>query len=129
VVRAGLRRLLVTFLIVLGGVAAISATLGALAHRSVPHAVAVGYYLAGVGCLIVGFAFGSRGPTRPEGEDDPEKSRPTAFGFTVSAGRRPRRKATPEERREARLASFGLFMFGVILILLGAVIDPTRRAF
>jgi hypothetical protein len=135
VIRAGLRRLLVVLLVVLGGVAAIAATIGALAGKSVPHALATGYYLAGAGSLVVSLAFGMRGPTRVERTDDAEDDRPTplgvVFGFPSGgrSGRRQRRKATPEERKEARLASFGLFAFGVLLILLGAAIDPARRAF
>jgi len=130
VIRAGLRRLLVAFLVVLGGVAAISATLGALAGSRISHALATGYYVVGVGALIICFALGIRGPTRAEPSDDPEAYRPSAFGvFGGHVGRRPRRKATPEEQREARLGSLGMFVFGVLLVLLGAAIDPTRRVF
>jgi hypothetical protein len=43
--------------------------------------------------------------------------------------RRRRRKATPEERAESRRGSFGLFLLGVALVLLGALVDPSRRAF
>jgi hypothetical protein len=43
--------------------------------------------------------------------------------------RRRRRKATPEERAESKRGSFGLFLLGVALVLLGALVDPSRRAF
>ena len=135
-IRAGLRRLLVIFLIVLGGVAAISATLGALAGKSVPHALSIGYYLVGCGCLVMSFALGSRGPTRAESDDaHDEDYRPTAMTVLGGiprggrVGRRPRRKATPEERREARLAALGLFLFGIALLLLGAALDPSKHVF
>ena len=135
-VRAGLRRFLLLLLIFLGGVAAVSATVGALAGRSVPHAVAIGYYIAGSVSLIICFAFGSRGPMRAETTgDDVDDYRPGPLGILGGmprggrTGRRQRRKATPEERREARLASVGLFILGVFLVLLGAAIDPTRRLF
>lgn len=123
--------MLVFLLVVLGGVAAISATLAALAGKSVPHALAIGYYLAACGVLIMSFAFGSRGPTRVDMSDDPEEYRPVGvFGVSRGGrlGRRNRRKATPEERREARLASIGLFVFGLLLVLLAAAFDPSRRA-
>jgi len=133
VIRAGLRRLLVVLVLVVGGTAAISATLGALAGKSVPHSLATGYYLAGVGSLLMTFVLGSRGPTRAEQSDDPEDLRPSPFGVifgTPRGGRtRQRRKATPEERRQARLASVGAFVFGLLLILLGAALDPARRVF
>jgi hypothetical protein len=135
VIRAALRRLLVIVLVGLGGVAAISAALGALAGKSVPHALALGYYIAGAGCLVLSFAFGSRGPTRAEQTEDDEdvgQFHPLGvFGVPRGGrvGRRQRRKATPEERREARLASVGLFAFGLFLVLLGAAIDPGHRVF
>jgi hypothetical protein len=134
VIRAGLRRLFLFLLLALGGTAAISATFGALAGKSLSHTLAVGYYVVGAGCLLMSLAFGSRGPTRAESTDDAEDYRPSPFGILGSPrggriGRRARRKATPEERREARLAAIGLFAFGVLLVLLGAAIDPGRRAF
>src|ERR1700760_4986228 len=99
--------MLVFALIVLGGVAAISAVWGALAHKSVPHAVAIGYYVAGAAFLVAGFALGSRGPTRTDPSDDPEAYRPSPMGVLGFSRARygSRRKATPEERREGRLAS------------------------
>ena len=127
--------MLVFLLVVLGGVAAISATFGALVGKSVPHALAIGYYIAGCGCLVMSFAIGSRGPTRAEPTDDEEDYRhtPLMTGFGVPrggrVGRRQRRKATPEERREARLSSLGLFVLGLLLILLAAAFDPARRVF
>lgn len=132
-IRAGLRRLAVILAVVLGGTAAISAALGALAGRSVLHSLAIGYYLVGAGVLVGSLALGSRGPNRVErgGAED----RPISIGglFPLfggrSAGRRTIRKRTPEERRQSRLGSLGLFVFGVLLVLLGAAIDPTRRAF
>jgi hypothetical protein len=137
VIRAGLRRVFAFLLLVLGGVAAISATVGALAGKSIPHSLAIGYYLAGSGCLVMSFVIGSRGPTRAESadDDDAEDQRRAALmaGFGVPrggrVGRRNRRKATPEERRAARLSSIGLFVFGLLLILLAAAFDPSRRAF
>jgi hypothetical protein len=139
VIRAGLRRLLVLVLVVVGGVAAIFALFAALAGRSVPHALAVGYYLAGCALLVTSFALGVRGPTRAEPGDEPEEYRPDdyrpgALGFFGvprggRVGRRARRKATPEERKEARLSSAVLFVFGVFLLLLGAAFDPARRVF
>jgi hypothetical protein len=137
VIRAGLRRLLVVVLVLLGGVAAISATLGALGGRGIPHAVATGYYVVGVMSLLMCLALGLRGPTRPELDDDDDREafRPPpfgVFGFSragYSGGRRPRRQATPEERREARLGSLGLFGLGLLFIVLGAAIDPAQRLF
>lgn len=133
-IRAALRRVLIIVLVVLGGVGAISATVSALTGRSVPHGLAIGYYLAGCGCLVMSFVFGSRGPTRAESTNEIEEYNPTPLGiFGVPrggrVGRSPRRQATPDERREARLSSAGLFVFGLFLILLGAAFDPGRQVF
>lgn len=135
-IRAGLRRLLVIVVVVLAVTATVSVALGALAGSSLQHALAVGYYLVGVGVLLGSLAFGLRGPNRAD-RSPTEEYRPGPLGILFGggpaggrvAGRRPVRKATPEERRGARLASVGLFAFGVLLIVLGAVIDPSRRAF
>ena len=134
-IRAGLRRLLVVLVVVMGGAAAISAAIGALAGRSIPHALAIGYYVVAAGSLVISFALGIRGPMRVDRTDDVQEYGPAPFGgiFGVPrggpGGRRQRRKATPEERRETRLASLGLFAFGLLLVLLGAAFDPTHRVF
>ena len=121
-IRAGLRRILVFLAVVLGGTAAISAALGALAGGSIHHALAVGFYLAGAGILFCCLALGSRGPMRVD--RSVEEDRPF-----LPRWRRSLRKATPEERSETRRLSLGLFAFGLLLVLLGAAIDPSRRVF
>jgi hypothetical protein len=129
-IRAGLRRLLGILVVGLGGAAAISSALGALAGKSVQHSLAVGYYLLGALLLLGSLVLGSRGPMRAE--RDAESMRPGPLGIllpSASLGRRALRKATPEERRESRFTSLGLFVFGVLVILLGAVLDPARHAF
>ncbi|HZS30656.1 MAG TPA: hypothetical protein VFA37_05320 [Gaiellaceae bacterium] len=131
--RAALRRLVVILAVVLGGTAAISASIGALAGKNVPHALAVGYYLVGAGVLFASLAIGSRGPMRAD-RDAEEEIRPSPLGIlggmvVRSRNRRSLRKATPEERRESRLTSMGLFVFGLFVVMLGAAIDPSRRAF
>lgn len=135
-IRAGLRRLFVALLIVLGGAAAISAGVGAIGHKSILHSLAIGYYLVGAGVLVGSLALGSRGPNRIDRDPDAERPVPLGplgilGGMAASRARRRRtiRRATPEERRESRLASLGLFAFGVLIVLLGAVLDPTRHAF
>jgi hypothetical protein len=122
VVRAGLRRILVVVAVVLGGTAALSAALGALAGKSILHALAVGFYVVAAALLLGSLALGGRGPTRVDRSAED-------YGGRHSLGRRERRKATPEERREARWTSLGLFAFGLLLVLLGAALDPSRRVF
>lgn len=121
-VRAGLRRILVILAVVVGGTAALSVALGALAGGGIHHALAVGFYLVGAGILFCSLALGGRGPMRAERSVD--EYRPF-----LPLGRRHLRRATPDERRMARRASLGLFAFGLLLVLLGAVFDPARRIF
>jgi hypothetical protein len=116
-----------------GGTAAVSAGLGALAGRSVLHSLAVGYYVVGAAVLVGCFVLGSRGPLRRDVRDD-EENPPVMVGSVFSSYRLPyrrrsARKATPEERREAKLASLGLFALAVLLIMIGAAVDPAHRAF
>lgn len=108
--------------VVLGGTAAISAALGALAGTSILRALATGFYIVGAGVLFGSLAFGARGPMRVDRSVEGDRPfRPL--------GRRSLRKATQEERRESRRVSLGLFAFGLLLVLAGAAFDPTRRLF
>jgi hypothetical protein len=122
VLRAAFRRLILLLAVVVGGTAAVSAALGALAGASVSRSLATGYYVIGAAVLVGSLVLGMRGPWRADGaEDDAAPLR--------SRGRRRMRKATAEERSEAKRSSLGLFALGVALLLLGAAVDPSRRAF
>jgi hypothetical protein len=122
--RAALPRIFGLVAIVLGGTTAVAAVAGALSGRSIAHALATGYYVVGAAILVGSFVLGSRGPWRSEVED---------VGLDTatfrSRTRRRRRKATLEERAESKRSSFGLFLLGVALVVLGALVDPSRRAF
>jgi hypothetical protein len=124
VLRAALPRILAILGVLVGGTAAISATLGELGGASIARSLATGYYLVGAAVLLASFAFGSRGPWRTETNQVDEET-----GALRPRPSRRRRKATPEERAEGRRNSVGLFVLGVALVVLGAVIDPSRRAF
>jgi len=127
VLRGALRRIAAILAVLVGGTAAISVALGALAGKSLLHSLAVGFYLAGAGTLFGSLALGSRGPMRVDRsfDEDVLGERHALRPF----GRRTLRKATPEERVEARRASLGLFVLGLALILLGTAFDPSRHAF
>jgi hypothetical protein len=132
VLRGALRRIAVILAVLVGGTAAVSAALGALAGSGLLRSLAVGYYVAGAGVLLGSLALGSRGPMRAErdGEDDsPPVVVPILGGLYAPRGRRNLRKATPEERSESRRNSLGLFALGLLLVLLGTAFDPTRHAF
>jgi hypothetical protein len=123
-VRAALPRILALLAIVVGGTAAVSATIGALAGRGIEHSLAAGFYVVGAAVLVASFVLGSRGPWR----SDVMAQEPELAAYRTRTRRR-RRKATPEERAESKRISFGLFVLGIAIVLLGALVDPSRRAF
>jgi hypothetical protein len=131
VLRGALRRVAVITAVLVGGTAAISVALGAVAGKSLLHSLAVGFYLAGAGVLFGSLALGSRGPMRADRSFDEEDTTlvPSPTGGLRMLTRRKLRKASPEERSESRRASIGLFVLGLLLILLGTAFDPARHAF
>jgi hypothetical protein len=117
---AGLRRLAIIAGVVLGGTIAVSALLGAAAGSNIGHAVSVGLYVLGAVLLVGCFLFGARGPLRGMSKT----------GETVSMlGARGVRRATGEERSEATRTALLLFAAGIVVILLGSLIDPNHRTF
>jgi hypothetical protein len=132
VLRSGLRRLFIVFVVIFALTSAVSLALGALAHANLERALAVGFYVAGAAVLVGSFVLGLRGPLRSdwgEGEEAEMQAvgpRPTGFGaFMPGAIRR----TTSDERSDARRTSLALFGLGVALILIGAGFDPARSAF
>jgi hypothetical protein len=123
--RAALPRLSALLAIVLGGTAAIAAVLGALTGKGIAHSLATGYYVVGAAVLVGSFVMGSRGPWR----SDPDPVHDARLAAYRTRPRRKRRKATVEERAESKRGSVGLFVLGLAVVLLGALIDPSRRAF
>jgi hypothetical protein len=121
--RAALRRIAVIVVSVVGATAAISVSLGALAHRNLAHSIAVGYYVAGVGALLGTLAFGLRGPMRREVDEDATRPSGSSLFF---GGARKMRPTTAGERFEARRNSLVFFVVGIFLLALGAAVDPTR---
>ena len=103
----------------------VSLIIGALAGADPLHALAVGFYLAGAGVLIGSFVIGVRGPLRPEWKEGHEGAMPATRGFFPNSVRR----ATPDERSESKRNSFGLFLFGLSLVFIGAGFDPSRHFF
>jgi hypothetical protein len=128
VLRAGFRRIFVFLAVVVGGTAAVSAALGALSGANISRALATGYYVIGSAVLIGSFVFGVRGPLRSDPTEQDDTAPPPPSALFRSRGRRRLRKATAEERQEGTRVSLGLFALGVGLLLLGAVVDPSRSA-
>ena len=113
---AALRRL--TFLIV-GcslGITAISVAFGALLGASLDRALALGFY--GLGCFLMvsGFFVGNRGPARV-------KSESPGWSMVPGFGSRQLRWATPDEQNETISNSAVFIILGLILVLIGVVVD------
>ncbi len=124
--RRGLRRLLIVFVVIFALTSAVSVAIGALAHGNLEHALADGFYVAGAAVLIGSFIFGLRGPLRPDwGEGQEAEMPPRRAGIMPRAIRR----TTFDERTDARRSSLALFALGLLLILIGAGFDPSRNAF
>jgi hypothetical protein len=133
VLLSGLRRLLILFVVLFVLTSTISLAIGGVAHASLAHAVADGFYAVGVAVLIASFVFGLRGPLRGDpGEateaDALERPVPSPFGIGAIVPRSIRR-TTLDERQDARRSSIALFALGLVLILIGAGFDPSRHVF
>ena len=118
---AGLRRFaLLVFIIValaaLGGV-----LLALLLHSPVRRGISVACYGLGALLLVSGFFHGVRPPVRIEDEAGVM----SMFGVLLTRGRL--RTASIDERHEA-ISSSALFVaLAIVLILVGALVDPVHR--
>lgn len=116
----GVRRIAGMSFALLGGTVTISALLGLAAGAGVERSISVGLYVLGTLLLVGCFVFGVRGPLRGV----------SRTGETVPLlGSRRVRRATDDERSEATKTALLLFVFGILAILLGSLIDPVHRTF
>jgi len=117
----GLLRLAVAAAVVLAVVSVLSVLLGLLGHVPVRRAVSVGMYGVGALMMTLGVLHGVRPPVRVDGD----RSQMGAFGVLFPLGRV--RAATPDEHRDTR-SSAALFVgLGMMLVVIGALIDPSHR--
>jgi hypothetical protein len=119
-VRAAARRLAIIFGAVVGATGLLSLAFGAVIGASLGRAVATGFYSVGALALVGTFVLGGRGQLRPVFRDS------QGGGFLAPRGLR---KATPEERSEAVSTAILLFVLGMVLIAIGAAVDPRRSVF
>jgi hypothetical protein len=120
VLLAGVRRIATIYAAILGATVGLSVLFGLAAGASVLRSIAVGLYLAGAALLVGCFVIGARGPLRGVSR--------TGEVVPVAGARRVRR-ASGDERSEAARSSILLFVLGLGLVILGAVIDPAHRTF
>jgi len=115
---AALRRLLLLVVVCSVVTAGISALLGALIGASLDRAIALGFY--GLGCFLMvsGFFVGNRGPARVKSETAGWSMLPLP-----GIGDRRLRWATLDEQNETINNSAIFIVVGLILVLIGVVVD------
>jgi hypothetical protein len=114
------RRLALIFGGVVGTTVVASLLVGLAAGASLARSVAIGLYVAGAVALLGCFVMGARGPLRGTG---------SAGETTPLLGARRVRRATTDERSESTPTALLLFVLGLVLIVIGSVIDPAHRTF
>jgi hypothetical protein len=115
---AAIRRLVILIVGCSIVVAGISALFGALIGASLDRAVALGFY--GLGCFLMvsGFFVGNRGPARVKSETAGSSMLPLP-----GMGDRRLRWATLDEQNETINNSAIFIVLGLVLVLIGVVVD------
>lgn len=108
------------FAAVLGSTVVVSVLLGLVSGKGLSRSVAIGLYVAGAVALLGCFVMGARGPLRGTG---------SAGENTPLLGARKVRRATSDERIESSRTAILLFALGLVLVVIGSVIDPAHKAF
>jgi hypothetical protein len=120
---ASLRRLAVAILLCVTVTVAGSLAIGALAGASLDRSLVLGFYLMGCFLMVAGFFVGNRGPARIKSEGPGPI---TPFG---AFGDRRLRWATLGEQDETINTSAVLVGLGVILVIIGVLLDGRHAVF
>jgi hypothetical protein len=121
---AALRRFAFLVLLCVGVTAAGSLLIGVLLGDSLARVLTLGFYFMGCFLLVAGFFLGNRGPARVKSESPGASVMP--FGMF---GDRKLRWATPGEQQEAIMSSGVFISLGVILIVIGTLIDSRHTLY
>lgn len=121
---AALRRLALLVLLCAGLTVVGSLLVGALLGTSLDRALALGFYFVGCFLLVAGFFIGNRGPARVKSES----AGPSMLPFGMF-GARQLRWATPGEQQETIMSSGVFISLGVILIVIGTLVDSRQSLF
>lgn len=115
---AAIRRLVVLVVLCSALTLVVSVPLGLLADASLDRAVSLGFY--GLGCFLMvsGFFVGNRGPARVKSETAGSTMLPIP-----GVGNRRLRWATLDEQNETINNSAVFIILGLILVLIGVVVD------
>jgi hypothetical protein len=115
---AAIRRLTLLILGCSVATVVLSTLFGTLLGAPLDRAISLGFY--GLGCFLMvsGFFIGNRGPARVKSESPGSTMLPIP-----GMGSRALRWATPEEQNETFSNSGVFIVLGLILILIGVVVD------
>ncbi len=125
--RAATRRILLLFGLATAAIAAVSALIGLALGSSASRAAATGLYLVGCFLIVLGVFAGVRGPLRPAG--DAEDGEPLGALLGVGIFSKGMRRATSDERDDARATAWLFLALGVVMVLVGIAVDPRTRLF
>jgi hypothetical protein len=123
--RAGLRRLAFAVLLAIGVTAVISLVIGLLVGSSLDRSLVLGFYLVGCFLMLAGFFVGNRGPTRVKSESPAASATP----FGVFSGDRRLRWATLREQEESINSSAVFVGIGIVLVIIGILLDSRHSFF
>ena len=125
---SALRRLAKITLLAVGVTVVVSLLIGLLIGSGVDRALTLGFYFVGSFLLISGFFVGNRGPVRVRSEDHGEEgvasasAAPMILPIPGFSGRK-LRWASQGEQNETINNSAVFIVLGLILILIGVIVD------
>lgn len=120
--RAAARRIVLLFGIATIGVAAVSGAIGLALGSSAARSASTGLYLVGCFLVVLGVFAGVRGPLRPAGDDEDREAIGGLLGIGIFS--KGVRRATTDERADARATAWLFLVMGVVMILVGIALDP-----
>jgi hypothetical protein len=121
----GLGRLGVAVLLSVGLTAMGAALIGLLLGASIDRSLVLGFYLVGCFFMVAGFFVGNRGPARMKSEEPGAAATP----FGVFSGSRRLRWATLGEQEETINTSAVFVTLGIILVIVGVLLDSRHTLF
>ena len=117
---AAVRRLVLLVVLCSALTLVVSVALGLLVGASLDRSVSLGFYAVGCFLMVAGFFVGNRGPARVRSEEPSGGFAILPFPF--SGGRR-LRWATADEQNETINNSAVFIVLGLILVLIGVIVD------
>ena len=108
-------------------IAAVSALIGLALGSSATRSAATGLYLVGCFLIVLGVFAGVRGPLRPAGEA--EDAEPMGGLLGVGIFSKGIRRATSEEREDAKATAWLFLALGAVMVVVGIVVDPRTSLF